>query len=416
MAADTAAQPAESAPRLSRHDETRARILAAAQDILLERTSADALPLREVARRAGFAPGALYRYFEGRDDLIQSLYLAALQVLGSYLGAADGETAVERLLSLGRAYLLFGRERPQDLVLLFESAVPSATWADYVGVAWPFTLIVETVAAGIESRELAPLPGLDAAGTASPIGRSCTASPRCRRATSPASPATSRPCTPRRSAPSWRGWRHTGGTSHDPPTAPPHAGGRLGGPAAGDAELLLAVPHDLGRGAGHHHRQLHRLDRLVGRGAVRRARRLRLGGARSMASTSLRQGEARQAAAARGGLGIIRYVLWGLWVGAAVALLVTPAWDHVDVLYLTPHVVSVDPGRQPHHPDDADRRRRRAGAAARPSRVLPVPLPFRAVQHHRQPRGPHRAAPAAAAASSPGARAASAARAHAAAP
>ena len=166
MAADAAAQPAESAPRLSRHDETRARILAAAQDILLERTSADALPLREVARRAGFAPGALYRYFEGRDDLIQSLYLAALQVLGSYLGAADGETAVERLLSLGRAYLLFGRERPQDLVLLFESAVPSATWADYVGVAWPFTLIVETVAAGIESRELAPFPGLDAAGTA----------------------------------------------------------------------------------------------------------------------------------------------------------------------------------------------------------------------------------------------------------
>ena len=119
MPADTAAQPADSAPRLSRHDETRARILAAAQDILLERTSADALPLREVARRAGFAPGALYRYFEGRDDLIQSLYLAALQVLGSYLGAAGGEAvaggkaAAERLLALGDAYLRFGRKRPR---------------------------------------------------------------------------------------------------------------------------------------------------------------------------------------------------------------------------------------------------------------------------------------------------------------
>jgi AcrR family transcriptional regulator len=175
MPRDTAAQPADGAPRLSRHDETRARILAAAQDILLERTSADALPLREVARRAGFAPGALYRYFEDRDDLIQSLYLAALQGLGSYLGgaiqgagggAAEPDTAAERLLALGDAYLRFGRERPQDLVLLFESAVPSATWADYVGVAWPFTLIVETVAAGIESHELQALPGLDAAGTA----------------------------------------------------------------------------------------------------------------------------------------------------------------------------------------------------------------------------------------------------------
>ena len=41
-------------------------------------------------------------------------------------------------------------------------------------------------------------------------------------------------------------------------------------------------------------------------------------------------------------LGILRYVLWGLWVGAVAALLVTHGVDHVDVLYLTPHVVSVD--------------------------------------------------------------------------
>jgi ferredoxin-type protein NapH len=42
------------------------------------------------------------------------------------------------------------------------------------------------------------------------------------------------------------------------------------------------------------------------------------------------------------GLGVVRYVLWGLWVGAVAALLVTHGVDHVDVLYLTPHVISVD--------------------------------------------------------------------------
>lgn len=41
-------------------------------------------------------------------------------------------------------------------------------------------------------------------------------------------------------------------------------------------------------------------------------------------------------------LGTIRYVLWGLWVGAVVILLVNGGIERVDILYLTPHVVSVD--------------------------------------------------------------------------
>lgn len=150
----------------ARHEENRTRILAAAREILVERTTSDALQLREVARRAGYTPGALYRYFDGRDDLVQSLYMGALKVLGSYLQRAQGASASVRLTSLAQAYLLFGREQPQYLTLLFESAVPSATWSAYLTVAWPFTLIVETVQAGIEAGELRPAPGLDAPGTA----------------------------------------------------------------------------------------------------------------------------------------------------------------------------------------------------------------------------------------------------------
>lgn len=153
-------------PRAARRSETQARILAAARDILVQRTTVDALPLREVARRAGFTPGALYRYFDDRDALVQALYGGALQVLGSYLGQAQGATAAERLVALASAYLRFGRDRPQDLLLLFESSVPPHPWADYVKIAWPFTLIVEGVQAGIDAGELAPLAGLDAAGTA----------------------------------------------------------------------------------------------------------------------------------------------------------------------------------------------------------------------------------------------------------
>jgi AcrR family transcriptional regulator len=165
MAAAPPSPPGDD-PRKARREENRARILTAARDILVERTTADALPLREVARRAGYTPGALYRYFDGRDDLVRSLYMGALQLLGSYLQRAGGDTAADRLRALAHAYLLFGREQPQYLTLLFESAVPSSSWEVYLTVAWPFTLIVETVQAGIEAGELRPAPGLDTPGTA----------------------------------------------------------------------------------------------------------------------------------------------------------------------------------------------------------------------------------------------------------
>jgi AcrR family transcriptional regulator len=160
------AQPGPGGGREARHRENEARILAAARQVLQERVSSDALPLREVAARAGFTPGALYRYFAGRDELINAVFLDALRTLGEYLAAATGDTASERLEALAHAYFAFAADCPRDLVLIFESAVPAADWSQYITVAWPFTLIIAAVDQGIASGELAPLPGLDAAGTA----------------------------------------------------------------------------------------------------------------------------------------------------------------------------------------------------------------------------------------------------------
>jgi AcrR family transcriptional regulator len=166
MSVTEAALPPAGGRREARHKENEARILAAARQLLLERVSADALPLREVAERAGFSPGALYRYFAGRDALINAVYMDALRRLGEYLTAAGGDSASERLEELAHAYLAFAHDCPQDLVLLFESAVPASDWHQYIQVAWPFTIIIATIGQGIETGEFAPLPDLDAAGTA----------------------------------------------------------------------------------------------------------------------------------------------------------------------------------------------------------------------------------------------------------
>ena len=62
---------------LSRRDRrrlsTRAEILAAARELLLE-VGPEGLSLRQVARRADFSPAALYTYFPSRDSLIASLF------------------------------------------------------------------------------------------------------------------------------------------------------------------------------------------------------------------------------------------------------------------------------------------------------------------------------------------------------
>ena len=153
-------------PRQRRRRAAEERILEAARQILLEGTSVEALSLREVARRADFTPGALYRYFDDRMDLIRRLFREAGQRLGAALLPAQGKPDARWLLAVGVAYLEFAREHPGDLMLLFQHQARVATWQEYVTLASPFSLIVEAVHGGAESGRLILPDGLDAAGTA----------------------------------------------------------------------------------------------------------------------------------------------------------------------------------------------------------------------------------------------------------
>ena len=162
--------PPTEPPRERRRQAAERRILDAARSILLEGTSVDALSLREVARRADFTPGALYRYFDDRTDLIATLFREAGARLGAALGtalpAAPGAADVACLRAVGLAYLQFSREHPEDLMLLFQHNARVATWQEYVTLAWPFSMVVQAVEAGAGRGLLALPPGLDAAGTA----------------------------------------------------------------------------------------------------------------------------------------------------------------------------------------------------------------------------------------------------------
>ena len=150
--ADNNATPSTTgdSPRDRRRRAAERRILDAARSILLEGTSIDALSLREVARRADFTPGALYRYFDDRTDIIATLFREAGRSLGAALPEAPSTPDADWMRAVGLAYLRFAEEHPEDLVLLFQHQARVATWQDYVTFAWPFSFLVDGVREGAD--------------------------------------------------------------------------------------------------------------------------------------------------------------------------------------------------------------------------------------------------------------------------
>jgi len=104
--------------RERRHRETRDEILLAAREVLLERGAAD-LSLREIARRAGFSPGALYKYFDSKDEVVTALADGAMGALLEALAAVPAELPPdERAVEIGLAYLEFARHNPEDVAIV----------------------------------------------------------------------------------------------------------------------------------------------------------------------------------------------------------------------------------------------------------------------------------------------------------
>jgi AcrR family transcriptional regulator len=136
--------------RESRRDRTRAELVEIARGIVLE-GGAQALSLREVARRAGYAPGALYTYFDGKEALVAALGLDATLALTSYLDSVDPATPPRaRLEALSRQYLKFAADEPERYTSVFSGlSVGLDSWEEFVSVGRPFTAIVAAFSDGI---------------------------------------------------------------------------------------------------------------------------------------------------------------------------------------------------------------------------------------------------------------------------
>ena len=153
--------------RRRRHARTQAEILKAAREIMLE-SGIDGVTVREVARRSDFSPAALYKYFDGRDDIMRALTMEALMRLQEALLTVPPDLRPDRrLLALGESYLRFARENPADLNVIIASArlAPLDPQGVEIGLA-VVSALRNVLQEGVDRRIFRPLTPKQLAATA----------------------------------------------------------------------------------------------------------------------------------------------------------------------------------------------------------------------------------------------------------
>jgi len=93
-------------------DVRRALVLAAARSAFLE-LGLEGASLREIAKRAGYTPGAIYSYFSSKEEVYGALLGESLERLNAHVGAAEPTAEVQQVSGRGRA----GRLHPAQLTL-----------------------------------------------------------------------------------------------------------------------------------------------------------------------------------------------------------------------------------------------------------------------------------------------------------
>ena len=93
---------------------------------LIEVKGPTGFTLSEAAKQAGVTPAAVYRHFEGREDLIAEAARQGYEIFADLMEFAydSGQpSALASFEATGRAYLAFARRYPGHYVAMFESGI-----------------------------------------------------------------------------------------------------------------------------------------------------------------------------------------------------------------------------------------------------------------------------------------------------
>ena len=107
------------------HGNLRQALVDAALDLIREK-GPTGFTLSEAAKQAGVTPAAVYRHFEGREDLIAEAARQGYEIFGDLMQYAYDKGQPSDLAAFeatGRAYLAFARKHPGHYIAMFESGI-----------------------------------------------------------------------------------------------------------------------------------------------------------------------------------------------------------------------------------------------------------------------------------------------------
>lgn len=102
-----------SSPSARRFEKNRQGILDAARKIVVEEGHA-ALSIRRLAELVDYSPAVIYRYFSGREEIMDILRQEAWEKMGSHQiePPSPNLTMAEAFVEAGRSYVDFATKNP----------------------------------------------------------------------------------------------------------------------------------------------------------------------------------------------------------------------------------------------------------------------------------------------------------------
>lgn len=146
--------------RTGHRRQVRRALLEAAAAVFLD-TGYEALSMRRVALRAGYTATTIYRYFTDKDALLFAVVAEGFEAFGEALraGRDAGGSPLDRIQSMGMAYVRFGLDHPGLYRVLFVQR-PDFLTRPREGVqplrVECFTLLREAVADAMAAGAAAP--------------------------------------------------------------------------------------------------------------------------------------------------------------------------------------------------------------------------------------------------------------------
>lgn len=122
---------------------------------LIEQKGPAGFTLSEAAKTAGVTPAAVYRHFDGRDQLIAECARQGHEIFGDLMAHAfDGgrPSALAAFEATGRAYLAFARRFPGHYMAMFESGTSMNATPELAAAAARSRAVLEQAAEALSEH------------------------------------------------------------------------------------------------------------------------------------------------------------------------------------------------------------------------------------------------------------------------